>query len=70
MCIHTHTLTSLGVLDEAVLWRTDQPNQQLILGRVQVRHDDVIGGQLDPPAFLHLNMNVKEKQGKKKNKQS
>ena len=58
---HTHTeedLTSVGVFDEAVLRRTDEPNQQVLPGRVQVRHHDVTGRQLHSAAFLDLNNKV------------
>lgn len=48
------SLTFLGVFYVAVLRRTDEPNQQLLPGRVQVRHHDVVGGELHSAAFLDL----------------
>lgn len=57
----THTredLTSVGVFDEAVLWRADEPNQQVLHGCVQVRHYDVVGRQLHSAAFLDLNNKI------------
>lgn len=46
--------TSLCVLYEAVLWRADQPHQQIFFGCVWVRCDDVIGRKLDPASLLDL----------------
>lgn len=57
------SLTSLGVFYEAVLRGTDEPDQQVLPGRVQVRHDDVIGRQLHTTAFLDLD--VEENKQKK-----
>lgn len=47
-------LTFLGVFDVAVLRRSDEPDQQVLPGRVQVRYHDVIGGELHSAAFLDL----------------
>lgn len=47
-------LTSLGVFYVAVLWRIDEPQQQVLPGRVQVPHLDVIGGELHSATFLDL----------------
>ena len=60
----TGGLTSLGVLDEAVLGRTDQPDQQVLPGRVQVGDDDVIGGQLHAAALLDLDMDDRDSDDK------
>lgn len=49
--------TSLGVFDVAVARRTDEPNHEVLSGRVHVRHYDVIGRQLHPPSFLNLKNN-------------
>lgn len=53
---HTHThLTSFGVFNEAILWRADKPNQQVLLGGVLIGYDNVIGRQLHSTALLDLN---------------
>lgn len=47
-------LTFLAVFYVAVLGRSDEPNQQVLPGRFQVRHCDVTGGELHSAAFLDL----------------
>lgn len=58
-------LTSLGVFNETVFRRTDEPNQQVLPGRVQVWHDDVVGRQLHATALLDLDEKIKDSNNNK-----